>query len=42
MAIRCAEHNIPAILGVGESNFSMISASQSLSIDFSNESFAIV
>ena len=42
MAIRCAEHNIPAILGVGESNFSMISTSQSLSIDFSNESFAIV
>tara|TARA_B100000941_G_scaffold119708_1_gene84011 strand:- start:1807 stop:4041 length:2235 start_codon:yes stop_codon:yes gene_type:complete len=42
MAIRCAEHNIPAILGVGENNFSMISASQSLSIDFSNESFAIV
>ena len=42
MAIRCAEHNIPAILGVGENNFSMISTSQSLSIDFSNESFAIV
>jgi phosphohistidine swiveling domain-containing protein len=42
MAIRCAEHNIPAVLGVGESNFSMISTSQSLSIDFSNESFAIV
>jgi phosphohistidine swiveling domain-containing protein len=42
MAIRCAEHNIPAILGVGESNFSMISTSQSLLIDFSNESFAIV
>ena len=30
------------ILGVGESNFSIISTSQSLSIDFSNESFAIV
>ena len=42
MAIRCAEHNIPAILGVGENNFSMITTSQSLSIDFSNESFAIV
>ena len=42
MAIRCAEHNIPAILGVGENNFSILSTSQSVSIDFSNESFAIV
>ena len=42
MAIRCAEHRIPAILGIGENNFSIISTSQSVSIDFSNESFAIV
>ena len=39
MAIRCAEHNIPAILGVGENNFTVISNSKSLKIDFSNEGF---
>ena len=42
MAIRCAEHNIPAILGVGENNFTVISNSKSLEIDFSNEGFSNV
>ena len=42
MAIRCAEHNIPAILGVGENNFMVISNSKSLKIDFSNEGFSNV
>ena len=42
MAIRCAEHNIPAILGVGENNFTVISNSKSLKIDFSNEGFSNV
>ena len=42
MAIRCAEHNIPAILGVGENNFTVISNSKSLEIDFSNEGFSSV
>ncbi len=42
MAIRCAEHNIPAILGIGENNFSVISNSKSLKIDFSNEGFTNV
>ena len=42
MAIRCAEHNIPAILGVGENNFTVIANSKSLEIDFSNESFSNV
>ena len=42
MAIRCAEHNIPAILGVGENNFTVISNSKSLNIDFSNEGFSNV
>ena len=42
MAIRCAEHNIPAILGVGENNFMVISNSKSLEIDFSNEGFSNV
>ena len=42
MAIRCAEHNIPAILGVGENNFTVISNSKSLKIDFSNEGFSSV
>ncbi len=42
MAIRCAEHNIPAILGVGENNFTAISNSKSLKIDFSNEGFSNV
>ncbi len=42
MAIRCAEHNIPAILGVGENNFTVITNSKSLEIDFSNESFSNV
>ncbi len=42
MAIRCAEHNIPAILGVGENNFTVISNSKSLNIDFSNERFSNV
>ena len=42
MAIRCAEHNIPAILGIGENNFTVISNSKSLKIDFSNEGFSNV
>ena len=42
MAIRCAEHNIPAILGAGENNFTVIANSKSLEIDFSNESFSNV
>ncbi len=42
MAIRCAEHNIPAILGIGENNFRVISNSKSLKIDFSNEGFSNV
>ena len=42
MAIRCAEHNIPAILGVGENNFTVISNSKSLEIDFTNEGFSNV
>ena len=42
MAIRCAEHNIPAILGIGENNFTVISNSKSLEIDFSNEGFSNV
>ena len=42
MAIRCAEHNIPAILGVGENNFTVIANSKSLEIDFSNENFSNV
>jgi len=42
MAIRCAEHNIPAILGVGENNFTVIANSKSIEIDFSNESFSNV
>ena len=42
MSIRCAEQNIPAILGVGENNFTVIANSKSLEIDFSNESFSNV
>ena len=42
MAIRCAEHNIPAILGIGEKNFSAILNSKNLVVDFSNENFTIL
>ena len=42
MAIRCAEHNIPAILGIGEKNFSAILNSKNLAVDFSNENFTIL
>ena len=42
MAIRCAEHNIPAILGIGEKNFSAILNSNNLVVDFSNENFTIL
>ncbi len=42
MAIRCAEHNIPAILGIGEKNFSVILNSKNLVVDFSNENFTIL
>ena len=42
IAIRCAEHNIPAILGIGEKNFSAILNSKNLVVDFSNENFTIL
>jgi len=42
MAIRCAEHNIPAILGIGEKNFSAILNSKNLVVDFSNENVTIL
>ena len=42
MAIRCAEHNIPAILGIGEKNFLAILNSKNLVVDFSNENFTIL
>ena len=42
MAIRCAEHNIPAILGIGEKNFSAILNSKNLVVDFSNDNFTIL
>ena len=33
MAIRCAELNIPAVIGIGEKNFQEIEAQQALNID---------
>ena len=42
MAIRCAELNIPALIGVGEKNFSKISRSNYIEIDCELKKFNIV
>ena len=39
MAIRCAELNIPALIGVGESNFTKISKSNFIEIDCQHKKF---
>ena len=42
MAIRCAEHNKPAVLGIGTSNFNKIINANKINIEFNKETINII